>query len=449
MSDLDNIVQVTINRETQAVSVASFGTLGIISEFATSRTTPAFERFREYGSLAEMTDEGFLTTDKEYLAASIALSQNPKVSKFMIGRLDAADTDIAAGLNAIQAASQDWYGWLLIATAAGSIVFDADLIADNQVDIVINGETVDPVTFITDHDTTMDAIITQIETDVTGATASLDPEDLDNRTILVDIDDGSASGITAVVTLGVSQAGATISYILDDDYKAAAAWNETQKKILFIASSEADILNAGSTTDLAYFLNNLAYDRSVCIYHTAAQENATPSWIESGWPGECLPFDPGSQTWAYKTIAGVATYALTTGEKNALFAKKANSYTTIGGVNVTEQGTVASGEYIDIIRGIDWIEARLQEAIYGELVNKRKIPYTDEGIALIENAISAVLKEAARQGILILDSIVINVPLLSDIPTADKLARNLPDITFTADLQGAIHKVQIVGTVTV
>jgi hypothetical protein len=56
-------------------------------------------------------------------------------------------------------------------------------------------------------------------------------------------------------------------------------------------------------------------------------------------------------------------------------------YTTRGGVNVTEDGVVASGEYIDIIRGIDWLESRLEVAIFTNLVNKRKIPYDDGGIA--------------------------------------------------------------------
>ena len=71
----------------------------------------------------------------------------------------------------------------------------------------------------------------------------------------------------------------------------------------------------------AELLKNLGYDRTAGMYHPNSQEGSTPSWIEAGWPGEALPFDPGSQTWAYKTIAGVAAYALTTGERTAILAK--------------------------------------------------------------------------------------------------------------------------------
>lgn len=360
MSDLNTIVQVTISRETQAVAIASFGTPAIISEFLTSKTTAAFDRYRNYASLSEMIDDGWEATDDEYKAANIILAQNPKPDKVMIGRLDdvgVGDASITEGLTAIAAASQDWYAW----------------------------ELLPPGTY-------------------------------------------------------------------EDDIKEAALWNETQKKIFFYSSADDDILDPSSTTDLAYFFKNAAYDRTISCYHpNSLDETPTPApaWFEAGWMGEALPYDPGSQTWAYKTISGVATYALTSGQVTAALAKSANIYTTIGGVNVTQNGTVASGEYIDIIRGLDWLESSLQEAVYAELVNKRKIPYTDEGIALIENTVRGVLSTAATAGLLIESTIVMSVPLLSEISSADKLTRNLPDVTFTADLQGAIHTVTIEGTVTV
>lgn len=357
MSDLNNIIQVTISRETQAIAIASFGTFAIISEFLTSKTTPAFVRHREYASLAEMVAEGWLTTDDEYLAAAIAFSQNPKLDKVMIGRLDSTDATIAAGLNAIQAASQDWYAWIMIP----------------------------PGTYAT-------------------------------------------------------------------DITAAAAWNETQKKILFQSTADDNVLDSGATTDLPYVFQNLAYDRTVSIYHPNSQDETpagTPAWMESGWPGEALPYDPGSQTWAYKTISGVASYALTSSERTAALDKNCNIYTNTASVNVTEEGKVASGEYIDVIRGLDWLEARLQEAVFTELVNKRKIPFTNEGIALIENAVRGVLADAAAEGLLVEESIEVTVPKAADVSSANKLARNLPDVDFVAVLQGAIHSVEINGTVTV
>ena len=102
-------------------------------------------------------------------------------------------------------------------------------------------------------------------------------------------------------------------------------------------------------------------------------------------------------------------------------------------VNITRQTTsVAVAAFIDIIIGTDWIEARLRETVYSALVNNRKIPYDDTGIAMIEDLVKGVLNEAASKGILQADSIVVTVPKYEDIPQADKLARKLPEVKFSA-----------------
>jgi hypothetical protein len=444
MSDLNNIVQVTITRETQAVARSSFGTPGIISEFATDKTTATFDRYREYASLTEMSDDGWSGSDPEYDAATLFFSQNPKVTKVMIGRRDAGDADWDEALNAIQSATQDWYTMMLIASEAATVVFDIDFVTGNLIDFTINGTAVTQVPFTTDQATTMAALVTQIETDIADSSVTIS----DTKTLIIEVFGGVATA-SVIVTAGATQPVGTVTYVNEDDYKAAAAWAETQKKIFFYCSSSAAIKDPVSTTDIAYFMKNLAYDRTVSLYHDAAQGDATPSWFEAGAPGEALPFDPGSQTWMFKTISGLAAYPLTSSERTAILGKNCGIYTTTAGVNITEEGKVASGEYIDIIRGLDWVEARLQENVFANLVNKRKVPFTDEGITLIAGTVEGTLQEAAAAGLLVSASIVVNAPLAADVPSADKIARNLPDITFTATLQGAIHNVEIEGVVTV
>jgi hypothetical protein len=351
MSELSNIVQVTISRETQAVTQPSFGIPAIVAEFATSKTTPAFDRFRYYGSLAEMTSEGWTSSDEVYKAAQAVFSQDPKVEKFMVGRKDATDADWATAFNLIQSAQPEWYAF------------------------------------------------------------SIEPR----------------SGTE------------------EDDIKEAMAWAETQKKIFFFSTDDTDAYDSGVSTDLGAFAQSNAYDRTVSVFHLDGDD----THIENAWQGECLPFDPGSQTWAYKTLSGIAKYDLTTAQQSNLFAKNYNIYTEKGGVNITQDGNLASGEYIDIIRGVDWLESRLEVEIYSNLVNQRKIPYDDGGIILIKGAVEAVLQEAERAGVLIPGTSVVTAPTYAEIPTNDVLNRILPDINFTALLQGAIHKVQINGTVTV
>lgn len=356
MSELDNVVKLTISRQSTGLSSASFGSFAIVSEFAANKTTVAFERIREYADLAEMTTDGWSASDKEYKAAQKVFSQNPSLTSIKIGRktpdAEAVETWTAA-LTAIEGIDSEWYCFILIST-------------------------------------------------------------------------------------------------VEADLKEAAAWAETATKIFFYSSKAVGIKDGAVTNDIASFMKSQNYDRTVSIYHTADQDDATaPSFIESALPGSCLPFAPGSQTWAYKTLAGVASYKLTSGEKTAIENKNCNTYIAISGVDVTQYGVVASGEYIDVIRGLDWLEARIKENVFSAFINGRKIPYTDAGIKSIALRVSTVLQEAVRAGVLAQGSVVVTVPTVSQIPEADRIARNLPDVSFTARLAGAIHNVSISGTVTV
>lgn len=256
-----------------------------------------------------------------------------------------------------------------------------------------------------------------------------------------------AASFTAIMNENNSWYGVLVDQAMVDttaDGLAIAAWIEANKMFGIFWTTDADTVDATKTTDLAYALKNASYERSAVIYHTA-----DANYIDAAWMGEGFPYDPGTSTWAYKTLSGIAADNITASMESALNGKNCNFYSEVGGVNITQTGKVASGEWIDIIIGTDWIEARLREAVYSALVNNRKIPYDDSGITLIEGLVKGVLNQAAAAGILQADSIVVTVPRYADIPQADKLARNLPDVKFTALYQGAIHRTTINGTISV
>lgn len=442
MSALNDIVQVDITRQTQAVARASFGVFAVVSEFATDKTVAAFPRHRYYSGIQEMSDDGWGATDGVYRIAQKVFSQNPRPTQVMVGRKDAADATWADALSAIQLATDNWYSFVIdslvpdhqqsAATWAATqkkihfidavdiakIAFDTDFVTGNDINVAVtvNGTVtqIGPVSFATDQATTIAAIAGAIGT--AGFTAVADPSDTNGRTLII-ATTGPVVTVEATVTGGASQPTATVTYY----YPATA-----------------------STDDIAAWANTQNLDRASVWYHPEATQYPT-----AGINGVMLPKDPGSATWAHKTIAGVSAYELTTTQRTEVLDKRANTYTQVAGVPVTQFGTVASGEYVDIIRGIDWLESRLQEEVFGSLINNDKIPFTDAGIALIEGLVRGVLDEAARRQLLVGESIVVSVPRAADVSQTDKANRNLPDVTFEADLQGAIHKVRIAGTVTV
>lgn len=231
--------------------------------------------------------------------------------------------------------------------------------------------------------------------------------------------------------------------------KAIAAWTETRIKLFGTSSSDTDIINvpAGTdTTSIAAYLNQLGYVRTFVMYH----QDADDDFPEAAWFGRVLPLEPGSETWKFKTLAGISYSNLTTTQSNNALAKKANTYEFVAGTGITANGTVAQGEYIDVVRGIDWLTARIQQFVFSVLVQNPKVPYTDAGITVIQSEVMRALALGVSNDFLTNDPApVVTVPRASAVPPADKAARILRNVKFTATLSGAIHAVVIRGTVSV
>jgi hypothetical protein len=244
--------------------------------------------------------------------------------------------------------------------------------------------------------------------------------------------------------------------------KLIAAWAETNLKFYGASSSDAITVNtaaASDTTSLAYYFKAQAYTRSFVAYSASADT----SFPAAALLGKIMPLKPGSYTAKFKTLTGVIADALTpTQETNAL-AKNAMIYTTIGGIDMTSEGKVASGEWIDTIIGIDWMTGLIQTNVFAVEVNNPKVPYDDRGISAIGEAVGLALSQGLPSGNYpglftpmmrdkdgnIIGGYVITLPKASAVTANDKNLRVLNNVQFTAFLSGAIHSMVISGVVTV
>lgn len=98
------------------------------------------------------------------------------------------------------------------------IVFDADFVALNTIDLKVNGVAITQVTFATDHDTTAGLLATAIGA-LAGVTCSLNSSDANNRTFDVESDGVEISIDDIVVAAGASQAGSAVTYSADDVFR--------------------------------------------------------------------------------------------------------------------------------------------------------------------------------------------------------------------------------------
>lgn len=260
-------------------------------------------------------------------------------------------------------------------------------------------------------------------------------------------DPGIATDFAAILLEDADFYGVALDSQSEAEINALAAQVESQRMIFVTGNIDTENGTAGTTTDVMSDLAGNSYDRTAVI-----QASSNSQYAGCRWMGKILPKDPGSATWSFKTLAGLGVSTLTAAQVSAIDGKSGNHYTSLGGLNVTRYGVAASGEFLDIIRGIDWFQTRLQERIYALMANLDKIPYSQAG-ALVYAEIFAQLTEAQANG-LVAPNVedtpwVITIPSVADISTADKASRTFPDVEFSAYLEGAVHKVEITGTLSV
>jgi uncharacterized phage protein gp47/JayE len=97
-------------------------------------------------------------------------------------------------------------------TGTQKVVWDADFVTGNNIDITVNGTPVTTVPFNTDQSTTMSNLKTQIETDISNSTVTIDILDSNERTLIINVSTTDDTRVTENVTGGASQAKAIITY---------------------------------------------------------------------------------------------------------------------------------------------------------------------------------------------------------------------------------------------
>ncbi len=223
----------------------------------------------------------------------------------------------------------------------------------------------------------------------------------------------------------------------EGDYDEVAELIETTEKIF-----------AFSTQELHNPVTNKVYMRTFGIY-------SEDEFAHVAWMAKTFSFDPGSETWAFKTLSGVQASEIPARTIRELEEERLNCYITCAGRDITQGGKMVGGEWIDVIRFRDWIKNQMQMKIYELFIRNPKIPYLDSGIALVENQMEAVLASGQRAGGIAdteydkdgnpIYGYIVTVPKAASLTSTQRAERKLKGCYFTARLSGAIHVVELKG----
>ena len=237
--------------------------------------------------------------------------------------------------------------------------------------------------------------------------------------------------------------------VLESEFEDMAEWIEGNT-LLF------GYTYIGSTDPVGNgYYRSFGFCGKVTDTQEAANVPLSNQFMSVGAAVKCLSYQSGSETWAYKNLAGITPSEFSDTFIATLEAANVNYFETLAGQNVTRLGKVKAGEWIDVIRFRDWLENDMRVGVASVLLTNPKIPYTDSGIALIRTAMVTSLMRGQTNGGIATTSIAddgtlipgfeVSVPSAASISAADKAARVLNNCKFEAYLSGAIHLVKIVG----
>lgn len=412
------------------------------------------ERVRGYTSLTEVAED-FGEDTAAYKAARQLWSQTPKVTQLYIGRRamqytisipDAVveKTDYSLTIAVGGGVSQPYQytakandtALIVLTQFKGQIEADPTIKADVTINVTGTGSSATMIVTKAGDNDFVKVTSTTKTVSIAGTTA-----------------DTAASALAAIETYStdwyfISAEDRTAQFVL-----AMASEIQARKKIFFTANSDVAALQGtelASASDVPAQLAKSMYTRTVCLWHhTASYDYPEMAYVAYG-----APYDAGSIAWGNAQLTGVEASLqpankrpLTSIQKSALDVRHCNFIGLDGGVPVVRRGITSGGEWVDIIRGVDWLESDLKTSLRDLLINQKggKITYDDTGITRIRQVIETSLQRAVNRNFL--SSYTVNVPKASQVALADKKARILKDVTFAGILAGAILDVDLKGTV--
>lgn len=447
MAKLDRIANVQISLRTTAITERSFSDMLILGSHVL-----APNRVMVITGADELLDLGLSSTDPLYFAARDAFSQIPAVRQVYIGRRQVDSIPVNVG-TVVEGQNYDvtlsWYDVnndVQTETATYiAIAMDTDADVATGLATAINA-TAAPVT-------AAGALgVVTVTSDVAGAGIGLALAG--NLTVGTLASTETVTDALAAVNGEMSNwYGLILTSRVEADVKAAMAWAETNEKLFDTASDDPGVLDPNSTDDLAAYAIQNQYFRTNVRYSA----KASTQYPDAGIMSEMFTFYPGQETWALKKLAGIAYDNLSEGQFIAADAKNVNTFELFRNFAVTQGGKVAAGEWTDVIRLRDALVDQIKVSVVSAMINADgKVPYTDDGIQIIGNAIRGPLDLNVRRGGIappelddqnrLIPSYTLQLPRSFEVPFNDKANRILRDVKFTARLAGAIHVVEVRGS---
>ncbi|MCY8813677.1 DUF3383 family protein [Bacillus atrophaeus] len=222
----------------------------------------------------------------------------------------------------------------------------------------------------------------------------------------------------------------------DDRLEASKYFEEKAYKFLVL-----------KVTDEAEITSYKGKDRTIVFYHPLTDEEPDAALV-----GAVSSRTVGSVTWKFKTLVSITPQDYKADQIANFHKSGAIVYVTKAGINQTSEGITASGEYIDVLHGKDWVKLNIETSIQAALSNSGKIPFSNEGFSLLESQVTNVLLTAFTNGIIAGDEdgqpiYTVKTKKRSEISDENRNKRLYDGLSFSFELAQAVHEANITGEI--
>lgn len=456
MAIIDTIVTVDISRETTAVDLASFDVPLILVEVGSGLSALLSDEIFTYTGIEGVASD-FGVEHNAYKIAQKLLSGDLRPSTFKVGIKRPGSTYSEALTTCIRD-DNGWYALLTDASLKEDIDAMASIIQSQRKIFVVSVS--DPTALESNQTNVEFKALISLHSSIVGCedgstiTLNIDgaiyqaTKDIDVWGNFINVNTSASfesNGSSDITSTTLTLTSPDMFQVLSGNQSIIV--NEDRGDGLQNYTDEYDISDSsiGDTTienmDIGQQLHLKGYSRTAVMFSRTSHQD----WPEAVWVGSQIVEVPGSNTWEYKQLPGVTVDRLTDNEVVLLESRGYNYYIPVKGVNITRRGKSVDGSWVDEIIVVDWLHARMQEQIFFRLVNRKKIPYTSQGFALIESEVRSVLDQAVTNGGV--DTYSVHVPQVLSIPENIRAQRILDRVTFEARLAGAVSVVRVRGIV--
>jgi len=443
---------------------------------------------RSYNTLSAVATD-FGTSSPAYFAATLWFEQNPQPQQLLIGRwaktasagqlfcgpLSAANTLLTAWTSINNAAFKIQIdgGSLLSITAlnlssALSLAGVAGLISAVTTGAVCTYDAVNNRFVFTSNTTGATSTVSFLTAGASGTDIS---NQLNGRSMAgngayvangIVAESALAAAVIFDATFGQQWYGLVIPEAVDADHTAVAGFIEATntKHYYGVTTQSAGVLVAATTTDIAFVLKALGYNKT-CVQYSSTSAYAVMSYL-----ARILPTDyAGNQTvitLMYKQEPGVTAENLTASQADSAASKNANIFVAYNNSTaIIQNGVSCSGQFTDTVVGADAFAISIQTALYNTLFTiPTKVAQTNRGMHILTTAVTGVCLQFVADGYLApgqwtsagfgalntndnMPGYYVYAPPVSTQSAAARAARIAVPIQVAAKLAGAVHTANV------